>query len=361
MLEEFKPGESLTYVRNEKYHFGAPVVERMFLPIIKDDVAGASALKAGQIDWKYSFTQQGYDIVKDDPNLQFAEYPDFGYYALYFNLHPSSNSAGGYVPLFSTMPEIRQAIAQCFNKPETVEAATNGAGVPVYSDVPPASWAYNPDLPKYEYDPDAANALLDSINVVDSNGDGVRELPAPDGRELSTKVYVRAGRPDRIAYMTLLAEQVKECGIDIQTTEGDFTNVLLKILDWPHIPPGDDHPYDGYFGGFSSSLDPDPFSIYHSSECTTSEKISTFNYICWQNDEVDQLIEAGLEELDQDARAQIYQQLGAITATELPAIYAWADIAHEGLSATFQTEGLDLGSPLFYWEIHKLSNPKSST
>jgi ABC-type transport system substrate-binding protein len=47
---EFKPGESIEYAANEDYFLGAPAIKRMFIPIIKDDIAGGQALAAGQID-----------------------------------------------------------------------------------------------------------------------------------------------------------------------------------------------------------------------------------------------------------------------------------------------------------------------
>ena len=64
------------------------------------------------------------------------------------------------------------------------------------------------------------------------------------------------------------------------------------MLDvYPHInaaDPASGKPFDAYFGGFSTSLDPDPFSLYHSEQCSTAEQPDTFNYICYSNPEVGQ-------------------------------------------------------------------------
>ena len=53
----------------------------------------------------------------------------------YFNLHPESGA------LFVDR-NLRQALAFCFDKPATAEQATNGGGQAIYSEIPPASWAY---------------------------------------------------------------------------------------------------------------------------------------------------------------------------------------------------------------------------
>jgi ABC-type transport system substrate-binding protein len=353
-LDEFKPGQSLTYSANEQYHFGKPQISRMFLPIIKDEVAAGSALKAGQIDWKYSISGDVYGTLENDPNLKFAEYPDFGYFGLQYNLREGR--------LFADK-NLRQAVAYCIDKPQTVAAATDNQGVPIYSETPPASWAYNPDVPKFEKDVAKGKQLIESSGWT-LGSDGVYEK---GGEKLSTNVLVRAGRPDRIKFMQLLKEQVKECGIDITVQEADFGTVLTPMIDnYPHIPPGATEPFDAYFGGWSTSLDPDPYSIWHSSQATGPQEDGsiqneTYNYIGFNNPRVDELIEQGLEELDQAKRTEIYKEFQTILADEQPYLFAWSDIAREGLRKTVGGDAWttdNMGTPTWFWEIEKITNVK---
>jgi ABC-type transport system substrate-binding protein len=346
----FKSGESLEFEANADYHRGAPQIAKMFIPIIKEDLAGGQALVAGQVDWKYSLEGATFNQIKDDPNLKFVEYPDFGFFGLYFNMHPDANA------LFADK-NLRQAVAHCFDKKETVNAATEGQGVPVYSDIPPASWAYPASgLNEYPYDQAKSKSLIEASGWT-LGSDGVYEK---DGRKLSTVVAVRAGRPNRSAFMQLLSDQVKDCGIDITYKEVDFDAILTMLDNYPHInaaAPETNRPYDAYFGGFSTSLDPDPYSLYHSSQCSTAENPQTFNYECYQNPQVDKLIEDGLKTFDQAERAAIYQEYAKLQAEDLPVLYGWSDIAREGLRATVDsTGGLQMDSPTFFWEIEKLTN-----
>jgi ABC-type transport system substrate-binding protein len=346
-VTEFRPGQDITAARNEKYHWGASAFDKLYMPIIKDDVAASAALAGGDIDWKYSLTPDGYAQIEGDPALKFARYPDFGYFALMFNLREGK--------LFAEK-SVRQALASCIDKEATVEAATGGQGVPIYADIPPASWAYNPDIPKYEYSVEKGNAMLDEAGWVDSNGDGIREK---DGRPLQTKILVRAGKPDRIKFMQLLADQAKDCGFDIAIEEADFGTVLLPGLEWPLIMGGQTEQWEAYFGGWSTSYDPDPYSLWHSSNCITAEVPDTYNYICFQNERADELIEAGLKELDQAKRAEIYKEFEAIMAEELPYLWAWSDQAKEGLSVAVNGEGewteADMGTPTWFWELEKVN------
>ena len=350
---EFKPGESIEYAANEEYFKGAPNIKRMFIPIIKDDIAGGQALAAGQVDWKYSLTGPTYEEIKDNPDLQFVEYPDFGFFSLYFNMHSEDN-------LFYDK-NLRQAVSYCFDKEATANAATNGQGVAIYSEIPPASWAFpTSGLNTYPKDQAKAKELIEASGWT-LGSDGIYEK---NGQKLSTVVPVRAERPDRSKWMQLVGDQVRECGIDLQYKEVDFGALLNMLNVYPHInaaTPETGKPFDAYFGGFGTTFDPDPFALYHSSQCTTAEQPALYNYVCYKNPEVDKLIEDGLVEFDQAKRAAIYQEYAVIQSNDLPVIYAWADIAREGLRKTVGTTaegGLQMDSPAWFAQVEKLTNIK---
>ena len=167
---------------------------------------------------------------------------------------------------------------------------------------------------------------------------------------------MRAGQPERIRFMELVRDQVVDCGIELEVIEGDFATVLLPLLTYPHIPPNADKPYDAYFGGWSTGLDPDPFALFHSSQCTTEEAPELYNYVCFQNDEADALIDQGLVVSDQAERAAIYQEFEQIVYDEQPYLFAWSDLVHEAINVNMQSTAgeLELGSPLWDWQVETL-------
>lgn len=346
----YKSGEVIEFKANEAYHLGAPNIKHMYFPIIKDDLAGGQALAAGQVDWDYELTGPTYEEVKDNPDLKFVEYPDFGFYSLYFNQREGQ--------LFADR-NLRQAVSYCFDKDATVDAATSGQGVAIYSEIPPASWAFPTEgLNTYPMDQAKAKSLIEESGWT-LGADGIYEK---DGQRLSTVVAVRAGRADRAKWMQLMSDQVRECGMDIQYKETDFTALLNMLTTYPHInaaAPESGKPFDAYFGGFNTGFDPDPFTLYHSSECSTPERPDTNNYICYQNADVDRLIEAGLVEFDQAKRAAIYQEYAIVQSNDLPVIYAWSDIKREGLRTTVDTTaGFQDDTPTWFRQVEKLTNIK---
>lgn len=345
----FAPGESLTLTAFPDYHGGAPATETIVMPIITDEIQIGNALQAGQIDWHYSIPSDVFSALEGDENIKFAEYPDFGYFSLQYNLREGQ--------LFADLGA-RKAVQFCIDKAATTEQATNSQGIPVEADIPPASWAYNPALETVARDvPTAIGHLEDAGWTVEVDADGNATGPATRGDEIfSTQVYVRAGQPERIRFMELLRDQVIDCGIEIEVIEGDFATVLLPLLTYPHVPPNADAPYDAYFGGWSTGLDPDPFALFHSSQCTSEEQPELYNYVCFQNEEADALIEQGLVTSDQDERAAIYQEFEQIVYDQQPYLFAWSDTAREAIDVNMQSTAgeLELGSPLWDWQVETL-------
>ncbi len=284
---EYKTAQSIELARNDDFYGGPEGFEvgpaRVFIPIIKDAAAASAALQKGDINWQTEITSDALTTLKADPNLQIAEYADFGYYYIAFNLREDR--------LYGDI-NLRKAFSMCIDHDATVAAATDGRGQPIQANTPPASWAFNADVTPYTLDVDGAKALIESSGwTLGSDG-----IYAKDGVRLSSEMYVRAGRPQRVAFGQLSADQLKECGIELMPKEGDFATVLLPLLSYPNN-------FDTYLGGWSTSIDPDDFSIFHSSKCVTKENPDDNNFVCWQNAEADKLLEDGRTTLDQAARA----------------------------------------------------------
>ncbi len=334
-MVKYTTAQSVELARNENYFGGAEGTKvgpaKVFIPIIKDAAAASAALQKGDINWQTEITSDALAPLKADPNLQIAEYADFGYYFIAFNLRSDR---------VYTDINLRKAFSMCIDHDATVQAATDGNGVPVYANTPPASWAFNPDVPKYTLDVAGAKALIESSGwKLGSDG-----IYAKGGKRLSTDLFVRSGRPQRVAFGSLAKDQLAKCGIEINVKESDFATVLLPLLSYPNK-------FDTYLGGWSTSIDPDDYSIFHSSKCTTKEAPDGNNFPCWSNPQADKLLEDGRTTLDQNGRKDIYGQFQVIAHNDYPYYFLWADLGHAGMTKTVSssTSGIDLTSPLYYW------------
>ena len=209
----------------------------------------------------------------------------------------------------------------CIDHDATVQKATDGQGVPVYANVPPASWAFDPNVPKYTLDVAGAKTLIEKSGWT-LGSDGIYQKA---GKRLSTTLYVRSGRPQRISFAQLAADQLKACGIEIKVNPADFSTVLLPLLSYPNN-------FDTYLGGWSTALDPDDSSIFSCDQITTKASPDSNNFVGWCNKTADALLTQGRQETDQSKRGPIYAQFQTIIHNNIPYYFLWADKKSAGLS-----------------------------
>ena len=334
----YQSGQSVQLTANPTYYGGTVTPPNFYYPIIKDAASGAAALQKGDVNWIYSVVSDALGALQADANVQMANYADFGYYFIAFNMRPGHIYADA---------NLRQAFTACIDHDATVEKATDGQGVPVYANVPPASWAFDPAAPKYTTDVAKGKSLIESSGWK-LGSDGVY---AKDGKRLSTTLYVRQGRPQRISFAQLAADQLKaNCGIEIVVAPSDFSTVLLPLLSYPNK-------FDTYLGGWSTALDPDDSSIFGCDQVVSKEKPDANNFVGWCNPEADKLLTTGRQTTDQATRKTLYSQFQTIVHNDVPYYFLWADQGHGALTKsvtagtnTIVTDGtIDLASPLYAW------------
>ena len=346
-----EPGD-VVLVANPGYVLGRPSLERIVLRRMASETAATAGLDDGTVDWRPDLTAAGFHAVRDNPAVQVATYPDFGFYGLTFNLHPEADG------LFLDR-NLRQALALCFDHAAAAETAVGDAGTAIDTEIPTMSWAY-PASGLATYGLDQARA----ISLIEASGwtrgdDGIYER---DGRRLSTVVPVREGAPERTAWLRAVSTAVRGCGIELKVAEVPFSAILRMLAVYPHVnaaAPDAGHPFDAYFGGLDTGVDSDPFRLYHSTECTSAERPDTYNFGCYQDPTVDRLIDAARREPDLTARATLYQQYATRISNDLPIIYAWSDLVRDGIAASVGTTdpaGLQLDTPTWARPLERLTN-----
>ncbi len=110
--------------------------------------------------------------------------------------------------------KFRQAMSVAMNRDEINEVAMFGLGTPQqYVGFSPSPDFITPEWENYltQHDPDMAKALLDEIGVVDTDGDGMRELPNGDALTLNLQV---ATQGMSIKIVELVGQSWREVGID---------------------------------------------------------------------------------------------------------------------------------------------------
>lgn len=328
----------------EDYHRGLPATPRIEVRWILDWAEAQQAVQDRQMHW-FTIPLLGpeiYDELRDDSGVKFVNFPAATYVMLAYNLRDGM--------LFAERA-VRSAVELCIDKPATVDTATNGTGDVLYSPIDPISWAYQADLPRPERDVEAARELLETAGWAEGE-DGMYER---DGTRLAADVFVGADIASRVAFMDLVAEQVRDCGIDLTVIPADADTVLGPLSVYPHIPGGYDEPFEAVALGWLHGFDPhDP--LWHSSNVTSEEQPDALNFMGFENARADELLDEGLGTYDRRERARIYQEFQEILADEDPVLFGWAARIHEALDArlTSTSGDLNLSSKNWFWELETL-------
>ena len=328
----------------EGYHRGPPATPRIELRVIRDWAAAPDALRNGELHWLTIplLASELYEELRGKADLQFAIFPSPAYFMLAYNLRDGM--------LFADR-SLRTAVELCVDKPATVDAATDGRGDVLYSPIDPISWAYQPDLQRPERDVDAARRLIE-VSGWTMGDDGIYTR---DGRRLATDVFTSGDDAQRVKFMDLVAEQVRDCGIELTVIPADTATVLGPISEYPHIPGGYEEPFEAVFLGWTHGFDPHD-ELWHSRSASSVEQPRGFNFMGFSNPRVDELLDQGLATYDQRERARIYRELQDLLAEERPVLFGWAARIQEALDARIGlTEGeINLSSRQWFWQLEKL-------
>jgi peptide/nickel transport system substrate-binding protein len=198
---------------------------------------------------------------------------------------------------------LRQAIAYAINKQEIVDKADYGIGKAATGPISSlTTWAYEPNVNKYAYNPQRAAKLLDDAG-----------LPMkPDGARMTLRLIADGGVELNRKACEILKEQLAQVGIkvDLQLVE---RNVML---DRVYVK----RDYDMHVHGFSTGADPaiDVSRLYVS---TNIRPVSFTNGAGYRNPKVDELFMQGQKAFKPEDRAKAYREVQKVLTDEVPAIW----------------------------------------
>jgi ABC-type transport system substrate-binding protein len=280
--------------------------------------------------------------------LRVATLPETGYYALQYNVRPGR--------LFADV-ELRKALQLCADLPRDVDAATGGAGTPVYGPQMPGTWAYDPTLPKPARDVAAARALIENAGWT-PGADGVY---AKDGIRLAAVIPVRGDAADRVKMADLVAAQARDCGMDLRAKPVSFDQ-MGDLLQYPHLIPGTQTPVDLFLGGWSLSPgDPDNalqsfVSTYITDAAHPNGNGDRGDWGAFSDPALDALVKQAKASYDRAEQVRLYRQAQQEIATQQPYLFLWASNTYDVVrSAVTTVDGpLDLSAPNWAWQPERL-------
>jgi peptide/nickel transport system substrate-binding protein len=216
---------------------------------------------------------------------------------------------------------VRQALAYAIDKSELVDVVLFGLGSPATGPYVPNTWPYNPDVNQYGYDPAKARQLLKEAGWEDRDGDGLLDK---DGRPFSFTIRTNMGNGLRKNTATIIQWRLAKIGIRAEIEAIEWSTFVNEFIDKRR--------FEAVILGWSIGLDPDQYDIWHSSK--TKEK--EFNFLAYNNPEVDALLERGRRTFEINERKKAYFRIQEILADEVPYIFLYVPDATPIVHARFR-------------------------
>lgn len=330
-LGKWTQGQELVLDSYREYFEGRPYIDHVIYRIIPDPATMFMELKAGGVDMM-ALTPVQYTKQTDSDffrkNFQKFRYPVFSYTHMAFNLkHP-----------YFKDKRVRQAIAYGIDKAEIVDVVLFGLGNPATGPYVPNTWPYNPNVKKYYYDPQKAVELLREAGWQDSDGDGILDK---DGRPFIFTIFTNMGNSLRMNTATIIQWRLAKIGIKVEIKALEWSTFVNQFIDKRR--------FEAVILGWSIGLDPDQYDIWHSSK--TKEK--EFNFVGYNNPEVDALLERGRRTFDLEERKKAYFRIQEILAEEVPYIFLYVPDGTPIVSARFKgikpsPIGINYNQPKWY-------------
>jgi len=325
----FADDSKVVLIRNDNYWgqdpsmWGKlPVPKYLAHTIFKDNAAGTTALKAGEVDVSQQFNANVQNLWLED-GLPISTYLPEAPYGIGASLPTAFYNLKS--PGLDNVV-VRRAIAIAVDYPTIIaNAMTNQSAT--FEQVPRS--LMNPtageqalydheavkDLQWAGNDVETANAILDEAGIVDTDGDGWREL---NGQKLSYVATCPNGWSDWQAAIEVVAAAGKEIGIDITTNYPEWSvyQTVVTKSDAP-LPAG----YDIFMMWSDGAGPTQPWSRIRklmSSEFIGMPSNWNGNWGGYSNPEADALIQAIPQETDPAKLKEMYTELVRIYLTDIP-------------------------------------------
>jgi len=312
-FEEWRAGEKIVLGYNPDY-FEGRVYLNGYIYLVRPDLSTMFLeLKAGNID-RMNLTPLQYTRQTEYPRFQRLynkyRYIPFSYIYLGYNLED---------PRFADR-RVRQALTSAINKKEIIEGVLLGLGEEAIGPYKPGTWYYNPDVPRFPYNPERAKALLTEAGWR-PNPDGVMEK---DGRPFEFTILTNQGNDLRVRTAEIIQRRLKDIGVLVRIRMVEWAAFLKEFIDKGN--------FEAVLLGWNTGLDPDQYDIWDSSKTKPGE----LNFIHYRNPRVDALLEEGRHTFDREKRKQAYFKLQEIIAEDQPYTFLFVPDALPAIAKRFR-------------------------
>ena len=290
---------------NQDFYSQEPFIEKIQLKFYESEDALVEAFNRSEFDNLSFISSKNLNKIKFKQRLDTEETRMPRYFGLFFNQNQSKALSD---------KNIRLALAHATNKEALVNNVLDGNGVAIDSPMIDAVFFSEQETKKYDYNKDLAKETLDK------NGWNQNDPPAGEAGENGIRIKGEEKLSIKLTTSTWpelaeVAKQIKdqwlEIGVDVQ----------IEMLPTPELQQTiKERDYQILLFGEILNLDPDPFSLWHSSQ----KKDPGLNLALYDNKSADTLLEDARKTIAPTERMKKYQEFQNLIIEDIPAIFLYS-------------------------------------
>jgi ABC-type transport system substrate-binding protein len=296
-FSEWRSDELVHLVRHDDYWEGTPKYREFYFRVIPDPLTQEVEFRTGAIDSYAPLPHQAARYQRDDRYQSFTSL-GFSYsYIGYNNDHP----------LFRDK-RVRQALGMALNTDEIIQYVLYGQGERTTGPYPKNTDWYDKAVSPLPYDPTQALRILEGLGWKRNSAGWLEK----DGKIFEFNLLTNHGNPIRKAILTIAQNSWRKIGIRCNTQVFEWAVFLEDFID--------PRKFDAVVLGWSMSIDPDLFQIWHSSQSGPKQ----LNFVGYNNPKADELIVRIRQEYDLTKQQTMTHQLHRLIAEDQPYTFLYA-------------------------------------
>jgi peptide/nickel transport system substrate-binding protein len=278
--------------RNPDYFGPRPKIRRVIFRVVPDAITRALELRKGAADIALnSLTPDMVDALRHSPGLRVTDEPGIIVNYISFNCED---------PILRHR-RVRQALAYATDRAEIIRYLLRGQARIADGLLPPTHWAYDPAVPRYDFDLARANRLLDEAGFPRGPG-GIRfHITLKTSNQANARLLG-----------AVLQQQWRRVGVALDLRSLEFGTFYADITR------GSFQLYTLRWIG--ANTDPDIFYYVFDSKEIPPVGANRGRY---RNAELDRLLEEARVEPSQAVRKQLYARVQQIVARDEPYLTLW--------------------------------------
>jgi len=286
--------DNVVLERNEAYFRTLAKIKQVRFRVVPEAIVRALELRKGTADLELtSLAPDMIPVLRSQPGIEVTEQPGSNFSYIVFNIDD---------PVFAKR-EVRQALARATNREEIIRYLLRGQARATDGPLPPNSWAFEPDIAHFRYDPQQAELMLDRA--------GFPRNAQPDGMRFTVTMKTSTEESTRLLG-TALKEQWRAVGVDLELKPIEFATLAsdltrgtfqLSTLRWIGV-----------------NSDPEFFEFVFSSKRIPPAGANRGRY---RNAALDALMDQARVEGDREKRRKLFSEIQKDVAEDAPYLSLW--------------------------------------